>query len=894
MTASDDGTARVWRPFTSRAAVVLRGHQREVTDAELGPDGRLVVTASLDGTARVWNARTGKEITVPLAHGGAVRTAAFSPDGARIVTASADQTARIWDTASGKELAVLRGHGSYVGSAAFSPDGKRVVTSSFDRTARVWDATAGEPLFTLGTGSYQVASAALSPTGARIVVTSLDGDPRVLDAGHGAMVSTLPVGGARVVSAAFSADGRDVVTADAQAGVRFWDAATGRLEGSRKLDGDPVAAVPSPDDAHVVSLSVNDATEPPQTTVSLWSRTREEPAATWHLDGRGTGARFDATGRRLVVWTEDDRVVVWDVPSRRRLAAFSSPAQLRSAALSPDGTRVVTAANDGVARIWTVPGGRELRPPRPVKHALAVVSASFSADGSRLLTAGNDQTARIWDVRTGRELVSLRGHGSELASAVFDPDEQWVATAGTDDGTARVWDAVTGQQLAVFHHPHPADVVTATFDRSGRLVLTWADDYRARVFRCETCLPLDDLVRLARSRLPSTRPGDTARREMIHSARDQAAALRRSRVFPLLLLVLALLAIAGSAFLARSAPVGAATGTTEVNIVPSGYGDITVDGAAAPYTCTNEVYAGSGCSLSVPTGTTLTFRATPKPVGAPQSSDKAPNPPVQSEFRGWSRPECPSGGACTVKTADDEEWVVAQFSPVWLEASLNGPGTIDVGSVHCAVDRCVIGLFEAGTRVTVTARPTTAGAATTFGIGCDPYESDLGNGRCLVNMSNVRNFVSVGFDGFEPGQSPPFNKAVTLKVQRTGDGEGQVEGSGKSADLNAGPWKIECGTTCDVKGIQFQTQVRLRAVKSAGSEFERWSGPPCASDDTCTFTVGKYPKVVAVFKKAGSSAVPPAQPGRPGQVPPAQPGQRAARVQLVRPARSRRPSRRPS
>ena len=340
---------------------------------------------------------------------------------------------------------------------------------------------------------------------------------------------------------------------------------------------------------------------------------------------------------------------------------------------------------------------------------------------------------------------------------------------------------------------------------------------------------------------------------MIHSARDQAAALRRSRVFPLLLLVLALLAIAGSAFLVRSAPVGAATGTTEVNIVPSGYGDITVDGAAAPYTCTNEVYAGSGCSLSVPTGTTLTFRATPKPVGAPQSSDKAPNPPVQSEFRGWSRPECPSGGACTVKTADDEEWVVAQFSPVWLEASLNGPGTIDVGSVHCAVDRCVIGLFEAGTRVTVTARPTTAGAVTTFGIGCDPYESDLGNGRCLVNMSNVRNFVSVGFDGFEPGQSPPFNKAVTLKVQRTGDGEGQVEGSGKSADLNAGPWKIECGTTCDVKGIQFQTQVRLRAVKSAGSEFERWSGPPCASDETCTFTVGKYPKVVAVFKKAGSS-----------------------------------------
>ena len=340
---------------------------------------------------------------------------------------------------------------------------------------------------------------------------------------------------------------------------------------------------------------------------------------------------------------------------------------------------------------------------------------------------------------------------------------------------------------------------------------------------------------------------------MIHSTRDhQAAAPRRLRVF--LLSLLALIAIAGSTFLARSAPVGAATGTTLVNIVPSGYGDITVDGAPEPYTCTNEKYAGAGCNLSVPTGTTLTFRATPKTVSGPQASDPARNPPVQSEFRGWSRPECPGGGSCTVKTADDEEWVVAQFSPVWLEATLNGPGSIDVGNVHCAVARCVIGLFEAGSRVTVTARPTTPGAVTTFGLGCDLYESDLKNGRCLVNMSNIRNFVSVGFDGFEPDKSPPFNKAVTLKVQRTGDGEGAVVGDGKSADLNVEtPWKIDCGATCDAKGISFQTQVRLRAVKSAGSEFERWSGPPCASGDTCTFTVGKYPKVVAVFKKASTA-----------------------------------------
>ena len=39
--------------------------------------------------------------------------------------------------------------------------------------------------------------------------------------------------------------------------------------------------------------------------------------------------------------------------------------------------------------------------------------------------------------------------------------------------------------------------------------------------------------------------------------------------------------------------------------------------------------------------------------------------------------------------------------------------------------------------------------------------------------------MSVGFDGSDPAPRPPFNKAVHLKVERAGNGQGQVEGSGK-------------------------------------------------------------------------------------------------------------------
>jgi hypothetical protein len=56
VTASDDGTARVWRADGSKTLAVLKGHTKPLESAEFSPDGQCVVTASDDGTARVWHA----------------------------------------------------------------------------------------------------------------------------------------------------------------------------------------------------------------------------------------------------------------------------------------------------------------------------------------------------------------------------------------------------------------------------------------------------------------------------------------------------------------------------------------------------------------------------------------------------------------------------------------------------------------------------------------------------------------------------------------------------------------------------------------------------------------------------------------------------------------------
>src|SRR5262249_14941964 len=68
-----------------------------VTSAAFSDDDKQLVTASYDGTARIWDAKGGKEIAVLKGHTGFVTSAVFSGDSKRVVTASWDNTARIWD-----------------------------------------------------------------------------------------------------------------------------------------------------------------------------------------------------------------------------------------------------------------------------------------------------------------------------------------------------------------------------------------------------------------------------------------------------------------------------------------------------------------------------------------------------------------------------------------------------------------------------------------------------------------------------------------------------------------------------------------------------------------------------------------------------------------------------
>ncbi len=139
--------------------------------------------------------------------------------------------------------------------------------------------------------------------------------------------------------------------------------------------------------------------------------------------------------------------------------------KINDAEFSPDGKLVVTASEDGSAKLWGVENGYLLHELKG--HALWLDMAKFSpacksdpTGGKYILTASNDNTAKIWLTKSGKLLSTLKGatgmkqlgNGGIWINAGFSPDSKYVVTASDaqfDNGKLQIWETATGRIVRI-------------------------------------------------------------------------------------------------------------------------------------------------------------------------------------------------------------------------------------------------------------------------------------------------------------------------------------------------------------------------------------------------------------------------------------------------------------
>jgi WD40 repeat protein len=219
--------------------------------------------------------------------------------------------------------------------------------------------------------------------------------------------------------------------------------------------------------------------------------------------------QFDTAGERFLTQDTLGKLRVWNARTGQLVSA-QLPDVRESVRLSPDGTSVLTAANNAdVAEAIEVETGEVRRAYGLTGDTTSVTIAAYSRDGRLVATAGwsgQNTIGELWDASTGRPIGRPMRHQDFLRdqtqgaidfATVSSMEFDWTGTrlvTSSWGGSAQVWDARTGVPVTppmrhtlrqggrdVDHY-----VLHAAFDPSGRYLVSTGDDGTARIWDART------------------------------------------------------------------------------------------------------------------------------------------------------------------------------------------------------------------------------------------------------------------------------------------------------------------------------------------------------------------------------------------------------------------------
>jgi WD40 repeat protein len=398
--------------------LTMKGHTGWVMAVSVTPDGRRAISASRDGTLKMWDMESGGEIHTLKGHTLGVIVVSVTPDGRRAISASEDTTLKVWDMESGSEIRTLEGHyiwfeGVYDGFMAVyvTPDGRRAISVRKDETTlEVWDMENGIKIRTLERhNNYRINAVSMTPDGRRAISASDDKTLKVWDMESGGEIRTLKGHTNSVRAVSVTTDGRRIISASDDKTLKIWDMESGSEIRTLKGHTRPVNLVSvTPDGRRAISASED-------TTLKVWDMESGSEIRTLegHTD-RVVAVSVTPDGRRVISASDDNTLKVWDMETGVEIRTLEGHTNsVRALSVTPDGRRAISASYDNTLKVWDMESGR--------------IIAGFSGDGSlcSCAIAPDGKTIAAGDKSGSVHFLRLENvvHNTPIATAWQLPDQ---------------------------------------------------------------------------------------------------------------------------------------------------------------------------------------------------------------------------------------------------------------------------------------------------------------------------------------------------------------------------------------------------------------------------------------------------------------------------------------